>query len=92
MPFRRDLEGGSTPDERAPLLAPEAARHDADAFPEHDDPSDQPSKTTAKTWYYVWRGVLIVFAILIIAVFIKGWMEADDVDVHTIFRPTIPLL
>jgi hypothetical protein len=82
MPSRRDLEDGSTlPDERAPLLRPEAARHDTDASPESDVSSEEPSKATSRTWYYVWRGVLIVFAILVIAVFIKGWIEADDVDV-----------
>jgi hypothetical protein len=80
MPSQRDLEGGSTPDERAPLLGPEAVRRDVEAI-ERDDASEEPSKAASKKWYYVWRGVLILLAILVVAVFIKGWTEADDVDV-----------
>jgi hypothetical protein len=86
MPSQRDLEGGTTPDERAPLLGPEAVRRDDEAILERDDASEEPSKAASKTWYYVWRGVLILLAILVVAVFIKGWIEADDVDVSKTYH------
>jgi hypothetical protein len=71
----------ATPDERAPLLAPEDARYGTDA-PSADDGADlAPERTTSKTWCYAWRGFWIVFAILVIAVFVKGWIDADDVNV-----------
>ena len=81
MPSQRDLEGGSVPDERAPLLSHDAARQHTPTPSESDEIIDQPEKAASKTWYYVWRGILAVFAILVVAVFIKGWIEADDVDV-----------
>jgi len=81
MPSQRDLEGGSVPDERAHLLSHDAARQHTPTPSESDEIIDQPEKAASKTWYYVWRGILAVFAILVIAVFIKGWIEADDVDV-----------
>ncbi|KAF8599992.1 mitochondrial carrier [Ceratobasidium sp. AG-I] len=55
-------------DERAPLL--EQPSHGDDA------PLSQP-----RTWgWYVWRGFWVVFAAVILGVFIKGWIDADDVD------------
>ncbi|KAI4938378.1 hypothetical protein J4E85_000818 [Alternaria conjuncta] len=80
MPSQRDLEGGSVPDERAPLLSHDAARQHTPTPSESDEIIDQPEKAASKTWYYIWRGIFAVFAILVIAVFIKGWIEADDVD------------
>jgi hypothetical protein len=77
----RQTEGASTPDERAPLLAHEAVRYDAAASPGEDDLPSEPQKATSKTWQYVWRAFWLVVAILIIAVFVKGWMDADDVNV-----------
>ncbi|KAI4618305.1 uncharacterized protein J4E87_007973 [Alternaria ethzedia] len=80
MPSQRDLEGGSVLDERAPLLSHDAARQHTPTPSESDEIIDQPEKAASKTWYYIWRGILAVFAILVVAVFIKGWIEADDVD------------
>ncbi|KAF2024343.1 hypothetical protein EK21DRAFT_104709 [Setomelanomma holmii] len=37
-------------------------------------------KATSRTWYYVWRGVWAMFAILIVAVFVEGWIDLDDVN------------
>jgi hypothetical protein len=83
MPSQRDLEGGSIPDERAPLLSNDITRQRTPTPSESDEIIDQPEKAASKTWYYVWRGLLAVFALLVIAVFIKGWIEADDVEVRT---------
>lgn len=55
-------------DERAPLLQQ----------PSHGD--DVPSQP--RTWgWYAWRGFWAVLAAVIIGLFIKGWIDADDVDV-----------
>jgi hypothetical protein len=77
MTSHRDAEAGVIPDERAPLLAGHAVR-DEDAT---SDVSSEPQKDDSKKWQYAWRGFWVVLAILIVAVFIKGWISADDVDV-----------
>ncbi|KAF1937390.1 mitochondrial carrier [Clathrospora elynae] len=80
MGSHRDLEGSALPDERAPLLAQDAVHHDTDASSEVEISSIEEQKAGSRTWWYVWRGTWAVFAILIIAMFVKGWMSADDVD------------
>lgn len=81
MASHREAEATPVPDERAPLLAHPRARPETYASPETDEPDLEPEKTTSKTWWYVWRGFWVVSAILIIAVFVKGWIDADDVNV-----------
>jgi len=83
MSSQRDLERATTPDERAPLLAHDATRQQRATPSESGDDLDAPDKATSNTWYYVWRALLALFAILIIAVFIKAWIDADDVEVST---------
>lgn len=80
MTSRRDEERVLAPDERAPLLGREDARQDA-GLPSDDGESTEPAKTTSRTWEYVWKGLLFVLVVLTIAVFVKGWIDADDVDV-----------
>jgi hypothetical protein len=77
MTSHRDAEISATPDERAPLLAGETAHGEEGS----SDVSSEPQKDASKTWQYVWRGFWVVLAILVIAVFVKGWISADDVDV-----------
>ena len=86
MTSTRDLEGGAAPDERAPLLAREDVRHDADASLDEGDTSCEPQKEGSKKWYHVWIGIWVVFAILIIAVFVKAWISVDDINVR-VFKP-----
>lgn len=50
--------------------------------PEHGGVPEDPEEEVSKTWQYVWRGVLTVFSILVIVVFVKAWIDADDVDVR----------
>jgi hypothetical protein len=88
MTSRREPEIDTAPDERAPLLAQDAVRYDAGAQPEDGDLTSEPQKPISKTWHYAWRGLCIVFAILIIAVFVKGWIDADDVNVSSASRRT----
>lgn len=77
-----DIETGSTPDERAPLLASQRAEREATAPPEDDAPPE-PQSEASKRREYGWRGFWIVVALLTIAVFVKGWIESDDVEVST---------
>jgi hypothetical protein len=81
MTSHRDLENNSMPDERAPLLAPERAEGATTVSPDDDDAAPKPQSEASKRRAYGWRGFWIVVAILIIAVFVKGWIESDDVEV-----------
>jgi hypothetical protein len=85
MTSHREPVVNAAPDERAPLLAQDDERFDP-AQPEDGDSTSEPQKPISKTWQYAWRGFCIVFAILIIAVFVKGWIDADDVNVSTVSR------
>lgn len=91
MASSRENAAGSAPDERAPLLGNEDARHDTAAIPDEDEPLLEPEKARSKTWYYAWRGFWVILATLVIAVFVKGWIDADDVNVslhvQRYFRP-----
>lgn len=80
MAGQREVDITAAPDERAPLLAPDHARYGADETTE-DDTISEPGKAVSNTWFYVWRGFCVLFAILIFAVFVKGWIDADDVNV-----------
>lgn len=67
--------------EETPLLA--AAREEG--RDEHEEaallePSQDESKRT-KSWWF-WRILWTVLAALVLAVFIKGWIDAKDVDVR----------
>lgn len=81
MISHRDEEPDTAPDERAPLLGREDVRRDTDTPDEESESSIEPLKASSRTWEYVWKGCLLVLSILIIALFVKGWIEADDVDV-----------
>ena len=83
MTSRNDVENRPAPDERAPLLAHEAGRDHSRAPSENSHVSSEPPKATSRTWRYCWRAFWIVFVVLIIAVFVKGWISADDVDVSS---------
>ncbi|CAN9080129.1 unnamed protein product [Alternaria alternata] len=79
MPPRHDIEG-VMPDERAPLLQHADVRQRTPTPSECDDTIDEPQKATSRTWFYVWRSLLALFVILVVVVFVKGWIDADDVD------------
>ncbi|KAJ4361484.1 hypothetical protein N0V95_001821 [Ascochyta clinopodiicola] len=80
MVARRDLENGSTSDERAPLLAPSRSENVGAAPTEEEELAAKPQSEASKRREYGWRGFWIVVAILIVALFVKGWIESDDVD------------
>ncbi|KAH7333820.1 mitochondrial carrier domain-containing protein [Rhizoctonia solani] len=70
-----DLENSSRTDEQTPLLRAEqtANEHEQAALLE-----PQPEPRT-KSWY-AWRVFWAVLAALVLGVFIKGWIDADDVE------------
>ncbi|CAE6436261.1 unnamed protein product [Rhizoctonia solani] len=70
-----DLENPSATSERTPLLQTEqtANEHEQAALLE-----PQPEPRT-KSWY-AWRVFWGILAAVILGVFIKGWIDADDVD------------
>lgn len=82
MAARRDIEHGSTSGEREPLLAPQQSEGDATS-PLEDDSAPEPQSEASKRREYGWRGFWIIVTILIVAVFVKGWIESDDVDVSS---------
>jgi hypothetical protein len=71
------------------LLGNENERHDAAAISEEDELLLEPEKARTKIWYYAWRGFWLILAILVIAVFVKGWIDADDVNVSLHVPPMI---
>jgi hypothetical protein len=96
MASSREREVNNVSDERAPLLAHDDVHYDTGTPPEEDDPTPSPpQKVRSRTWQYAWRGFWIAFGLLIVAVFVKGWIDADDVNVsgcipkHTAARELI---
>ncbi|KAG9122178.1 hypothetical protein FRC07_001557 [Ceratobasidium sp. 392] len=64
----RQLNGAeyASAGEQTPLLAPSG-----------DDTVEQ----KPRTWgWYAWRGFWAIFGILVLTLFIKGWIDADDVE------------
>lgn len=88
MAANRDLENASTSDERAPLLAPQRSDDNVDASREEQEPAPKPQSEASKRREYGFRGFCIVVAILLIALFVKGWIESDDVDVSDLLGST----
>lgn len=66
--------------EETPLLASQAE----DSRNEHEEAALlEPPRSEArrtKSWWF-WRVLWAVLALLVLAVFIKGWVDAKDVDV-----------
>jgi len=82
MASRHDVEDGTKPDERAPLLANEHSRREAEAQSTDNEAGPDEPAAVARNWqWYAWRGFWTVFAILVLAVFVKGWVDSEDVDV-----------
>ncbi len=71
------------PNEQSPLL-PQEERPEGTATSNSED-DDSPLKTEGppNPWKYAWYTFCAFLAVLILALFIKGWIEADDVDVRS---------
>ncbi|CAE6408970.1 unnamed protein product [Rhizoctonia solani] len=70
-----DLENPQRTDERTPLLQSEPAAN------EHEQAAliEPEPKPRTKSWY-AWRIFLALLGVLVLGVFIKGWIDADDVE------------
>ena len=93
------MSTGAGTDERQPLLPPAALADDAE-LPVHDEenptPVEQDSELVTEkkprswgtiAWYTFWTTLGIFFAVI----FIKGFIDADDVEVCTTYQqePTL---
>lgn len=81
MASRNDPEAGPIADERAPLLSHDQTQDDATA-PSHDDDLSPPLQPPSR-WRLVWVSLSIILGAGLIALFVKGWIDADDVDVSS---------
>jgi hypothetical protein len=86
MASRQQTEENPMPDERAPLLANDDVQYVTDLPPSEGDPILDSPKAASKKWQYAWRTFFVVATILVVAVFVKGWMDADDVNVSASAR------
>jgi hypothetical protein len=86
MASPHDPEAGHKPTERSPLLSVEPVPVEEDASPSgssSDDASSLKSQSQERTvskYRYFWWGLIFIVTAGIVAVFIKGWIDADDVD------------
>lgn len=95
MSHREDVERSPKSTERTPLLdesyqngddqASGAALRDGQRSPrdEHEEAAllePQPQQQRTK-WWYIWRVFCVVLGILVLALFIKGWVDSDDTNV-----------
>jgi hypothetical protein len=98
-----DAESSPKPsDERTPLLRREDDDEDEQASEatlladgqrspgsQHEEAAllEPPRQPRTKSWY-IWRLFWFVVVALVLAFFIKGWIEADDVDVRDFYLLT----
>lgn len=76
-------------DERQPLLPPTALVADAE-LPQHDE--EAPAQVieeaevvkTERTWWTIaWYSILTALGVFFTVLFVKGFIDADDVEVRT---------
>jgi hypothetical protein len=103
MTHDEDVERASQKnDERTPLLKtipPHAIEEDQEvAAPEdRQSPRDEheeaallePPPQRRSKWWYAWRIFWVILGALVLALFIKGWIDADDTNVRRRF-PGLP--
>lgn len=79
MSERNESESFREPSEHSPLLRPEQPQpeHSESASPSSDEASQQ---RRSKGWY-AWRIFWLLVLAVVIAVFVKGWIDADETDV-----------
>jgi hypothetical protein len=72
----------SEPSERSPLLEVEPVPEDPNEYAEDidDDASLKSQDQHPSKYRYYWWALWTILTVAILAVFIKGWIDADDVD------------
>jgi hypothetical protein len=86
MEARSGPEIAAIPDERAPLL-PHNETRDIAILPSDND--DVPPPPLSK-WRYVLFALSIILGASILGLFVKGWMDTDDVEVSLVVRTHAP--
>lgn len=86
---RPAMSNGTNPDERQPLLPPAALVSDPE-LPQHDEENplvqqDDP-KQTRSWWTVAWYTILTAICTFFLALFIKAFIDADDVEVCPIVK------
>jgi hypothetical protein len=79
MVARNDTEAASISHERDPLL-----QHDHTPDPATVPSDDDLSPPAPSRWRYLWLTISVVLGASIVALFIKGWIDADDSDVSLV--------
>lgn len=97
MSHRKDVERSPKNTERTPLLeesrqndddqASDATLQDGQRSPrdEHEEAAllePQPRPQRTKSWY-IWRAFWFILVVLVLALFIKGWVDSDDTNVSS---------
>lgn len=83
----RESQTGAPSDheEQSPLLQDQRSDHEQDAD------QDIPELKRRRASWYIWRVVWAIFAALVLAVFIKGWVDAGDVNVSSTYASNLRL-
>lgn len=84
MASRLEIENNAVADERAPLLVPQPSEESSTVHPDDEVPlskDEQKRERVRRRWRYAWRGLWIIVVILVLAVFVKGWIDSDNVEV-----------
>lgn len=69
-------------DERSPLLGHDEPQYSTNAASSEDaDVAPKEQGKPPSPWRYAFYALWAFLAIVIIALFVKGWIDADDVDV-----------
>lgn len=66
--------------EQTPLLGDHQPAQRPEEQPEEPEQSEEEPKPKPTSWY-LWRGFWFVLGALVLALFIKGWVDSGDVDV-----------
>ncbi|KAJ4122948.1 hypothetical protein NW768_009939 [Fusarium equiseti] len=72
MSSRTDPEFHARTDEQTPLLA--------DQHPDTEHPETEPTPEKRPKSWYAWRVFWAILAIVILSVFIKGWIDSDETE------------
>ena len=92
MSSTQDSAPVARPTEQTPLLPPEDSPevNETTSSEDEDDNSIGKQQDPPNSWKYAWYAVWIFLAAIIFSIFVKGWIDADDVDVSD-SRSTQPL-
>ncbi|KAF2640579.1 mitochondrial carrier [Massarina eburnea CBS 473.64] len=83
MAVHHDTEAGHDPDERSPLLFVDPVPEGSVRSSDEDDASSlksQQQEQEPSKYRYFWWAMWFILGAAVLAFFVKGWIDADDVD------------